>query len=335
MEQIYTPKHDYKVLCFCITYNQAKYIEDTLNGFAMQKTNFPFACLVVEDCSTDGEQEVIKSWLNENCDMQKAEYIDLELSNVILVPHKSNKNCTFAIYLLKRNLWKEPKLKEELVKPWREHCEYEALCEGDDYWIESKKLQKQVEYLDTHSDIVISCHRYKVLTQSDGGIEAFKHPYFDSKEHRNEDTMVFNLKYNYSAWWCTKTPTVLFRACLFEPDFTWKFQYGRDVHTYFNLLTKGNGVCHSFEGTVYRLNDTSTYGRYSLTQKREIDYMVYKEFYEMTKNPTILNCFKRIRFIRSKCSCLILIKEKIVSLFLLLRNGGLKNIPPMNNEKYL
>lgn len=152
MEQIYIPKQKYKVLCFCITYNQSKYIEDTLNGFAMQKTNFPFACLVVDDCSTDGEQEAIKAWLNENCDMQKAEYIDLELSNVILVPHKSNKNCTFAIYLLKRNLWKEPTLKGDLVNPWRYHHGYEAWCEGDDYWIEPNKLQMQVDYLEAHSE---------------------------------------------------------------------------------------------------------------------------------------------------------------------------------------
>lgn len=153
--QIYTPKQDYKVLTFCATYNQSKYIEDALNGFAMQKTNFPFVCLVMDDCSTDEEQEVIKTWMERECDMTKAEFVDLEASHVILVPHKTNVNCTFAVYLLKRNLCGKP-LKQEMIAPWREHAEYEALCEGDDYWIADDKLQRQVEFMDSNHNIALS-----------------------------------------------------------------------------------------------------------------------------------------------------------------------------------
>lgn len=152
MEQIYTPKQDYKVLVRCFTYNHSKYIEDALNGFAMQKTNFPFACLVMDDCSTDGEQEVINAWMERECDMAKAEYVDLELSNVILVPHKTNSNCTFAFYLLKQNLYGIWGKRFEFVRPWRPHCNYKAFCEGDDYWIHPDKLQMQVDYLDTHPE---------------------------------------------------------------------------------------------------------------------------------------------------------------------------------------
>lgn len=152
MEQIYIPTLNYKVLVHTITYNQSKYITDTLDGVAMQQTNFPFVHYVIDDCSTDGEQEVIKSWLNEQCDMDKAEFIELELANVILVPHKKNLNLTYAIYFLKRNLWKEQIQKQYLAKPWREHSEYEALCEGDDYWNSPEKLQMQVDFLDSHQD---------------------------------------------------------------------------------------------------------------------------------------------------------------------------------------
>lgn len=173
MEQIYTPKQDYKVLCYCITFNQAIYIEDTLNGFAMQNTDFPFACLVVEDCSTDGEQEVIKAWLERECDMSKAEYIDLELSNVILVPHKTNVNCTFAIYLLKRNLWREPELKETMVSPWRERCEYEAICEGDDYWIAVDKLQSQFDFMECNKQCMMCFHNANHCNEMTGVKEPF------------------------------------------------------------------------------------------------------------------------------------------------------------------
>lgn len=161
MEQAYTPKQDYKVLVRCFTFNQSKYIVDALNGFAMQKTNFPFVCLVQDDCSTDGEKEVIKAWMERECDMARAEHIDLELSNVILVPHKTNENCTFAFYLLKRNLYKEWDKKIELVKTWRDHCEYEALCEGDDYWIAEDKLQMQFDYMQQNEDCSLCCHAHK------------------------------------------------------------------------------------------------------------------------------------------------------------------------------
>lgn len=150
MEQIYKPKNDYRVFVRCNTFNQSKYIENALKGFAMQQTNFPFVCLVMDDCSTDGEQEVIKAWMERECDMEKAEYGEIELSNIILVPHKLNSNCTFAFYLLKRNTWKERELKVAMYAPWRNHCEYEALCEGDDYWIEPLKLQSQADFLDKH-----------------------------------------------------------------------------------------------------------------------------------------------------------------------------------------
>lgn len=170
-QQIYTPKQDYKVLCLCYTYNHSKYIEDTLNGFTMQKTNFPFACLVVEDCSTDGEQDVIKAWLERECDMEKAEYINLELANVIVVPNKTNILCTFAIYLLKRNLWKEPQEKDILTEPWREKSEYEALCEGDDYWIDPLKLEKQVDIMDNNQDCSIVLSNGIILHEGSGAKE--------------------------------------------------------------------------------------------------------------------------------------------------------------------
>lgn len=166
MEQIYIPKQDYKVLVRCFTYNQSKYIEDALNGFAMQKTDFPYVSLVMDDCSTDGEQDVIKAWMESECDMVKAEYIDLELSNVILVPHKTNPTCSFAFYLLKQNLWREGALKRTLVTPWREHCEYEALCEGDDYWIDEIKLQKQVDFLDSNPDYALCYSPVKYFFQN-------------------------------------------------------------------------------------------------------------------------------------------------------------------------
>lgn len=158
MEQVYTPKQNYKVLVNCMTYNQSMYIEDALNGFAMQKTDFPFVCLVMDDASTDGEQEVIKAWMERECDMGKAENVEIEKSFVTIVPHKSNSNCTFAFYFLKENLYRSVAKKMCMLTPWHEHCEYEAFCEGDDYWISVEKLQMQVGILDNHPDYSMCFH---------------------------------------------------------------------------------------------------------------------------------------------------------------------------------
>ena len=160
------PKQVYKVLVRCFTFNHSKYIEDALNGFAMQQTNFPFVCLVMDDASTDGEQDVIKAWMERECDMSRAETIDIPTSFVIIVPHKTNISCTFAFYLLKQNLYGTGDKKMKHIYPWRERCEYEALCEGDDYWIDSLKLQKQVDFLDAKPKYVL-CHTgFKILEDS-------------------------------------------------------------------------------------------------------------------------------------------------------------------------
>lgn len=145
--QFVTDKH-YKVMVCCYTYNHSLYIREALNGFASQDTSFPFVCLIVDDNSNDGEQEVLKAFLHEECNMQEAECLQIGLAEIIIVPHKDNPNCTFVMYFLKQNLYNYPKVKNSLVTPWRQKCLYEALCEGDDYWTDSNKLQREATFLD-------------------------------------------------------------------------------------------------------------------------------------------------------------------------------------------
>ena len=57
-------KYDWMVYVSCMTFNQASYIVDAMNGFTIQKTDFPFVCAIVDDDSTDSEQEVINKYLN-------------------------------------------------------------------------------------------------------------------------------------------------------------------------------------------------------------------------------------------------------------------------------
>mgnify|MGYP003301746595 CR=1 FL=1 len=167
------PKREYKVLARCFTYNHSSYIEDALNGFAIQQTSFPFVCLIVDDASTDGEQDVIKGWIERECVMEQAEIIDIPTSNVVIVPHKRNSSCIFAVYLLKQNLYRYRDEKMNHVKPWREKCTYEAVCEGDDYWIDPLKLQKQVDFLDSNNNYVLVGGNAEIRTSNNDYLKLF------------------------------------------------------------------------------------------------------------------------------------------------------------------
>ena len=146
----------FKVCCRCFTFNHSKYITDTMNGFTMQQTSFPFVCTIVDDASTDGEQEVIRKYLEENFDLSEgsvAYHKETDYAHITYAQHQTNKNCYFAVLYLKENHYSQRKPKMQYLEEWRGKCEYEALCEGDDYWIVPDKLEKQVNALDSHYEV--------------------------------------------------------------------------------------------------------------------------------------------------------------------------------------
>ena len=138
----------------CPTYNQSAFITDALNGFAMQQTNFPFVCTIVDDASTDGEQDVIKKYVDDHFDLHDTTVAcekETDGSHAIFAQHKTNRNCYFAAIFLKENHYSRRKPKSKHLSDWLD-TKYVAMCEGDDYWIDPLKLQKQVDYLETHED---------------------------------------------------------------------------------------------------------------------------------------------------------------------------------------
>lgn len=153
------PSQDYKVVIKCFTYNQEKYIEDALKGFVRQKTNFPFCAIVVDDCSTDGNVEIIKRYEREYPDIIKGIYLPV-------------------------NMYRNPE-KQKYVKPWLNAAQYIAICEGDDYWIDDYKLQRQVDFLDSHPDYIMHFHnaivRYEDHTMSDHIMRNFISGNFDTR----------------------------------------------------------------------------------------------------------------------------------------------------------
>ncbi len=147
---------NYIVRAHCATYNQHAYITDAMNGFVIQQTNFPFVCTIIDDASTDGEQEVIKKFVNDNFDLQNSSVAyekDTDYGHVTFAQHKTNRNCYFAVIYLKENHYSQRKSKAPYISEWMD-TKYIALCEGDDYWIDPLKLQKQVDFLEADETLM-------------------------------------------------------------------------------------------------------------------------------------------------------------------------------------
>lgn len=155
-------QYKWKVCVRCYTFNQSSYIKDAMNGFVMQETSFPFVCMIVDDNSTDGEQKIIKNFLDKYFDLQdKSIAREEETDDYILsfCQHRVNKNCYFAVLYLKYNHYQK-KSKAPYLKEWRSQSKYEALCEGDDYWTDKHKLQCQFEFLESHPEHSLCFHAH-------------------------------------------------------------------------------------------------------------------------------------------------------------------------------
>lgn len=151
---------DFLVRVNCTTFNHSKYIREALDSFCMQETSFPFVCTIIDDASTDGEQEILKSYLQEHFDMDNKEVVreeEYDTHTLIYAQHQENKNCFFAVILLKYNHYSIKKPKHPYAEEWKTST-YCASCEGDDFWTSPHKLQRQVNYMESHPNHSLCFH---------------------------------------------------------------------------------------------------------------------------------------------------------------------------------
>lgn len=136
------------VSIICNTYNHKQYIRDALEGFIAQKTDFAFEILVHDDASTDGTADIIREY--------EAKYPKL------IKP----------IYQTENQYSQKTSISKTFQFP-RVRGKYIALCEGDDYWIDNRKLQKQVDALENHPelDICATCAQRMVNGELTGWIK--------------------------------------------------------------------------------------------------------------------------------------------------------------------
>ena len=107
-----------KVSIICITYNQEKYVRQALDGFVMQKTNFPFEVIIHDDASTDKTADIIREY--------QAKYPDI-IKPIFQTVNQFSQGKDPIIYFILDKI----------------QGQYVTINEGDDYWTDENKLQKQ------------------------------------------------------------------------------------------------------------------------------------------------------------------------------------------------
>ena len=122
----------------CNAYNHENYIRDALESFLMQKTNFKFEVLVHDDASTDKTAEIIREYEEKHPEIIKPVY------------QKENQYSQGIKYA---NVYQYPRVKGKYI----------AVCEGDDYWTDPYKLQKQFDALESNPQVDICAHTADVV----------------------------------------------------------------------------------------------------------------------------------------------------------------------------
>lgn len=165
-------KMEFPIFVSCYTFNHAPYIEDTMNGFARQETKVPFICSIVDDASPDGTVQVIDQYLEQHFtqDVEGAFEEEREYGRVTLACHRENSNCWFLVIRLKENHYSKNKDKRPYYAEWYETAKYIAICEGDDYWIDSSKLETQYQFLEKNNEYNLIYSRVYVYNQTLGKV---------------------------------------------------------------------------------------------------------------------------------------------------------------------
>lgn len=210
----------------CMTFNHEQYVASALEGFLKQKTSFPFVIFIHDDCSTDNTANIIKEY--------KRKYPNI-INSVLEEENQYSKNDGSLSRIIKENI----------------HTKYVALCEGDDYWIDENKLEKQISYLESHPEFSFSITNGKVLDVNTGEYESI---FANEKEKKfGSSNQVISLAN------CA--------SLMFPPtaSYVYKYDFGNgldnvprcfngDMRLRLYYMTRGNCYYLKDETVVYRKN---------------------------------------------------------------------------------
>lgn len=215
-----------KVQIVCVTYNQKDYIEEAIKSFLMQKTNFAFEVLIGDDCSNDGTSEIVEEYVNKYPD---------------IIKH------------FRRNPNMGP-LENFMDLCDRVTAKYAAFCDGDDFWTDENKLQKQYDFMEKNNDVNICAHKTKIL--ADEGWALYK--YYEKQKFLipNEKTIpseqrliLSNIIYE---WPHTSSLFIRWNKNITIPENLKKDGISGDMPIIFLFIGKGNIFILNEVMSVYR-----------------------------------------------------------------------------------
>lgn len=238
----------------CLVYNHEPFLRQCLDGFVMQKTNFRFEAVVHDDASTDGSAAIIREYAEKYPDIIKPIFET-------------------------ENQWS--KKDGSLDRIMNEACvgKYIAFCEGDDYWTDPLKLQKQVSLLEAYPEIVLCTHKYSLFDQNSASIVSTL-PDFPECHAKLE----FDLNYYVSCKWVTQPLTAVYRKDAF--DLATYLSYGevKDVSLFYNILKSGSGCLLPDVMGVYRQHNCGVWSGVKEPERYRIEIECRLGIYDVEKN---------------------------------------------------
>lgn len=229
----------------CITYNHAPYIRQCLEGFVMQKTNFRFQAVVHDDASTDGTTDIVREYAEKYPD--------------IIVPMYEEENR-----------WSKHDGSLLTIMYPLLVGKYLAHCEGDDFWTDPYKLQKQVDFLEAHPDYVLTYTNYDVVDEDTKRV-----PISNYKRFSGDCKKPLILHGNFLS-----TPTSLYRRVYDDewPAFLRSLPFKPRMSDYVHwLFLSSKGKFH------YISDKTASYRLLQQSASHSSDYGRRREFHEAYK----------------------------------------------------
>lgn len=212
-----------------ITYNHVKYIEKAIEGVLEQKTNFKFELVIADDFSSDGTREILFDY--------KKRYPEL-----------------ITLILQEKNVGPAKNWMDLVTYP---KSKYIAYFEGDDYWTDEYKLQKQVAFLESFNEYTFVCSNYDLFIEKQN---LMMNSFLTSVSSDDLDIDVYKYLQQRNL---IRTLTVVFRNDCFKyylieiDSSVIMNQFAGDVPLFIYLLIKGKGKYLSEVVAVYRLIDGS------------------------------------------------------------------------------
>ncbi|MFV5703590.1 glycosyltransferase [Flavobacterium sp. XS2P12] len=238
-----------------ITYGHEEFILQAIEGVLMQECDFVIELVIANDASPDTTDEIIQAIIKNHPRGSWIRYTKHE-KNIGMIP-----NFIFALKKCKGK--------------------YIALCDGDDYWTDPLKLQKQICFLEANEDYTLCFTRFIVKNGSVFSEDKNGH-YFG-----NQLNIVFDFE-KFVKGWYGGIPTLVFRSSSINQDVFFKYKYFRDIHLITELLIKGKGICLNFFTALYRIHDGGVHSSVSVLNGSRIGSLCYQEIYNKHKNLTLL-----------------------------------------------